>query len=71
MNDPLVVEINRRLGLVWLDAADVERLLGRQGLHQRVHRVLEDGSGRQRSLRRLRDVVRALGPHRPVGNSHI
>ena len=65
MDDPLVVEVHGRLGLVWLDAANVERLLGRQGLHQRVHRVLEDGSGRQRSLRRLRDVVSTLGPHGP------
>ncbi len=54
-----------RLGLIGLDAADVERLLGGQRLHEGVHRVLEDRSGRKRPLRRLRDVVSTLGPHRP------
>jgi len=65
MNDSLLVELDRRLDLVGLDAPDVEGLLRGQGLHQRVHRVLEDRAGRQRALRRLRDVVSAFRPHRP------
>ena len=41
MLDPLVVEGRGRLDLVGLDAAHVEGLLRGQGLHQRLHRVLE------------------------------
>jgi hypothetical protein len=65
MNDSLFIEFDGRLHLVGLDASDVEGLLGGQRLHQRVHRVLEDRSGCQRTFRRLRDVVSALRPHRP------
>ncbi len=65
MDDSLLVELDRRLDLVGLDAPNVEGLLRGQGLHQRVHRVLEDRTGRQRALRRLRDVVSAFRPHRP------
>ena len=43
MLDPLVVEGRWRLDLVGLDAAHVEGLLRGQGLHQRLHRVLEGG----------------------------
>ena len=49
----LVVEHARRLNLVRLDAAHVERLFARQGLHEGDHRVLEHCPRRQRPLRRL------------------
>ena len=65
MFDFLVIHRDGGLDLVWLDAADVEGFLDAEDLHQRAHGVLEDGSGRQGALRRRRDVVRALRPHRP------
>ena len=63
MDDPLIIKLHCRFRLVGLDAPDVEGLLGGQGLHEGVHRVLEDCSGSQRSFRRFGNVVSPFWPH--------
>ena len=63
MDDPLLVELVRALEFVGLDAADVERLLDGQQLHQAGHRVLEEGAGCLGTFGRLCDGVGALWPH--------
>ena len=64
MLNKFLVKQDWGLGIIWLDAPHVVRLLAVDGLHQGQHGVLEEGPGCQGPLGRLGDVVGTLRPHR-------
>ena len=62
MNNSFFIHFFGSLHLIGLDTTDVMRLLGGQNVHQFIHGIFENGSGRLGSFGGFGDVYGSFGP---------
>ena len=63
MNDTFFVHFRRRFDLIGFDTSHIMRLFRGQNIHQFIHGIFENGSGRLGSFGGFGDVYGSFGPH--------